>query len=159
LITSDERREFMAARKARQPTTTVDPKPVRRPVPRKTTVALAIHVVDPDSKRLHGIHVALKQGDKTVNEGFTDKRGEIEFEGLTPGEDYKLFVNDEETEELVGPRGDDEHEVEYDGEYTAGARPDETDDEEASAEADDEDDETDGEDDVDLLGDDEELEL
>lgn len=146
----------MGARRARKTTVVVDKKPAKRPIAKKTTASLTIHVVDSESRSLRGIHVAMKKGEVTVHEGFADKQGYIEFPNLTIGEDYRIFVNNEENEEIVGPTGDDEHEVEYDGEYVRNGR---TDDSEEESEAEDDDSDDDEEDDVDLLRDEaEELE-
>lgn len=144
----------MGARKARQTKNSIDPKSSKRASPKRTTVSLTIQVVDPDGKRLDGIHVALKQGEKVIGESFANKQGEVEFTGLTTGEDYTIFVNDEEKEEIVGPRGDDEQEVEYDGEYKPRARADESEEESDEAADDSDEGEIDDEDDVSLLGDD-----
>lgn len=120
----------MGARKARQPTIVVEKKPAKPPVAK--TASLAIHVTDPESRSLKGVHVSVKRGSRIAHEGFTDGNGEIECLGLCTGDDYQILVNNEVVDEVVGPNGDDEHEVEYDGDYTPNAPVDESEEDEDS---------------------------
>ncbi|GEM_PF-2761997 len=130
-----------AARKARS----VPNSPVKRSAIRQ--VSFTVRVRDSEGRLLAGILVELKEEQLSHSKSCTDKCGEVEFR-LVTGNDYRIFVNNEDFEEVVGPRGDDEHEIEYDGEYIPNARGDD------ESESEDEEDSSDEEEDLDTPRDD-----
>jgi len=98
---------------------------------RKSEARLTVLVYNPTGEPLPSIRVELKKGADSVGPQRTDREGETVFTGLERGQLWDIFVNGEDLDEQVEiERLQEEHEVEYDGEYDPDARHGDEDEEE-----------------------------